>query len=199
MKAVVATFLIIITLVKISNGGWPIEIKGELAHCGYKSKLKTERSMIFSPKIVCNSIIIGYICGDKCLKYDKNYISTCQCGDDKFNHNEQFYYCCTPPDVTCEHQGKYDVNCTMGKKLLFNEICYEQQRCPTAWSSELAVTTNCSNQTRNNCPASHSHSSKICTNSVNITSIGGIENACQFKGVCPEAKNGPVYQQCYSK
>ena len=40
MKAVVATFLIIITLVKISNGGWPIEIKGELAHCGYKSKLK---------------------------------------------------------------------------------------------------------------------------------------------------------------
>ena len=43
MKVIVATFLIIIALVKISRGGYPVEIKGELAHCEWKSKLKTEK------------------------------------------------------------------------------------------------------------------------------------------------------------
>ena len=43
MKAVVATFLIIITLVKISRGGDEIEIEGKLAHCKFKSKLKMEK------------------------------------------------------------------------------------------------------------------------------------------------------------
>ena len=91
------------------------------------------------------------------------------------------------------------MNCTIGKKLPFNEICYEQQRCPTAAWSRVAVTTNCSKQTRNNCPVSNRYSSKICTNSVNITSIEGIENACDNGVACPEAKHGPVYQQCYGE
>ena len=51
MKAVVATLIFIIAFVKISRGEDEIEIEGKLAHCGYKSKLKTERSMIFSPKL----------------------------------------------------------------------------------------------------------------------------------------------------
>ena len=161
MKAVVATLLIIIALVKISRGGDNIEIKGKLAHCEFKSKLKMEKISEIQSQIICNSIVIGYICGDKCLKYDRNYIATCQCGEDSFTRKEPFY-CCT--DETCKHQGKYDVNCTMGKKLPFNEICYEQQRCPTAAWSRVAVTTNCSNQTRNNCSVSNWYSSKICTN-----------------------------------
>ena len=40
MKAVVATLIFIIALVKISRGGDEIEIEGELAHCEWKSKLK---------------------------------------------------------------------------------------------------------------------------------------------------------------
>ena len=43
MKVVVATLLIIIALVKISRGGDEIEIEGQLAHCGWKSKLKMEK------------------------------------------------------------------------------------------------------------------------------------------------------------
>ena len=122
MKVVVATLLIIIALVKISRGG-EIEIEGELAHCKFKSKLKMEKINDIQSQIICNSIIIGYICGDKCLGYN----GICQCGNDSLTRKEPFY-CCTPPDDTCELQGKYDVNCTMGKKLPFNEICYEQQR-----------------------------------------------------------------------
>ena len=169
--------------------------------------------MIFNPKIVFNLIITDHICGDKCLKYnldyydyddydyDYDYISTCTCGEGNFTIDEPFY-CCTPPDITCERQGwnEYDVNCTTGKKLPFDEICYEQQRCPTAAWSKVAVTTNCiSNQTRNNCPVSNAYSSKICTNAVNITSIGNITNACDDGVACPEAKYGPVYQQCYEE
>ena len=194
MKVVVATLLIIIALVKIS-GGDNIEIKGKLAHCDYKCKLKMLKFNDIQSEIIFNSIITDYICGDKCLEYDIHYTSTCQCGEDNFNHNE-FFYCCTSHDVTCERQGlnEYDVNCTMGKKLPFNEKC--QNRCTTALS-RVAVTTNC-NQAGNNCPVSD-YSSKMCTNSVNIASIGDIENACYIGEVCPEAKNGPENSAMTSK
>ena len=86
------------------------------------------------------------------------------------------------------------MNCPIGKKLPFNEKCNEI--CPTATWSEVAVTTNC-NKTGNNCPVSKWYSSKICTNSVDIASLGNIKNACDDGVACPEAKNGPVYQQCY--
>ena len=50
MKAVVATLLFIIALVKISRSyddfyyeNKEIEIEGELAHCKFKSKLKMEK------------------------------------------------------------------------------------------------------------------------------------------------------------
>ena len=206
MKAVVATLLFIIALVKISRGddgivanllNRQIEIEGELAHCRYKSKLKMEKINEIHSQIICNSIVIGFICGDKCLRYDSmtDMTGTCQCGENNFNWTEPFY-CCTPPDVKCERQGlnEYDVNCTMGKKLPFNEKC--QNRCTTALS-RVAVTTNC-NQAGNNCPVSD-YSSKMCTNSVNIASIGDIENACYIGEVCPEAKNGPENSAMTSK
>ena len=198
MKVVVTTLLIIIALVKISHGwGDEIEIEGELAHCSYKSKLKMEKINEIHSQIICNSIVIGFICGDKCLRYDSmtDMTGTCQCGENNFNWTEPFY-CCTPPDVKCERQGlnEYDVNCPMGKKLPFNEKC--QNRCTTALS-RVAVTTNC-NQAGNNCPVSD-YSSKMCTNSVNIASIGDIENACYIGEVCPEAKNGPENSAMTSK
>ena len=198
MKVVVATLLIISTLVKISRGGNKIEIEGKLAHCEYKSKSKMEKINKIQSQINCNSFIIGYICGDKCLRYSRiGYEAKCQCGEDNFHSNEPFY-CCTPPDVTCEGQGYY-VKCPMGKKLPLNEICYEQQRCPTAYDSKVAVTTNC-NQTRNNfCPVSDNYSSKICTNSFDITSIRGIKNVCNAGVACRKSKNGPAYQQCYNE
>ena len=199
MKAVVATVIFIIALVKISHGWREIQMRYELAHCEFKSKLKMEKINEIHSQIICNSIIIGHICGDKCLKTDREwtYISTCHCGGDKFNRNEPFY-CCTPPDVSCYSiYNKYDVICPMGKKLPFNEKCHFQHTCPTSARSFVAVTTNC-NQTRN-CPVSDVSSSKICTNHVNITSIEGIENACVNGVACPKNKNGPVYQQCYNK
>ena len=63
------------------------------------------------PKIAFNSMIIGRICGDKCVG-DGGGI--CQCGDDKFGENEHFY-CCTPSNFTCKYQGSYEYRDLHGK------------------------------------------------------------------------------------
>lgn len=124
-------------------------------------------------------------------------LGCCQCGDVCIS-NSNLSYCCIPPNVTCKSNGYNSVDCPFGKALPLNLKCDYQESCPTSATSNLAVTTNC-NHTRNSCGISKSDSSKICTNSVSVTSIRGIENACENGIACPEAQNGPKYQQCYKE
>ena len=53
MKAVLTTLLIVIALVKISQGGRPVERDYQLAHCGVKSKLNKEVINQINSQIVC--------------------------------------------------------------------------------------------------------------------------------------------------
>ena len=52
------------------------------------------------------TFVTGTICGDKC----SNSPGLCQCGDNTFEDIEG-YYCCTPPDKTCEKVNRENTTC----------------------------------------------------------------------------------------
>ena len=70
-----------------------------------------------------------FLCGDKCLPILN---STCFCGTDTiFFNDSETYSCCLGPNHTCFQENPLElvVNCSQGKKQIWDRTCSESETC----------------------------------------------------------------------
>ena len=109
--------------------------------------------------------------------------------------SNQGFYCCVPKEVTCEKEGSlgWNVTCPKGNKLKWEEMCYFQNTCPVSVWSSIAVESKCDHLVGDQCP-DEGLVSKVCNSASDTVNI---QSNCHKGEICPKAKKGIEYEQCF--